>query len=1028
MYKKLGDNISTRILAYTGLANAATATLEHDIKAPFAEYRYDLYLLTGSDPWSLTRVTSSTSPSLSQFTIVANGTNPTTHIDVTNNSGASRDFALVLIMDPLYLKEGDIKDVDITTTAPEDGQALVYDSVSSKFKPGASGDSSFKLASIATSTLTLKGGYLPLSDGREIGTYDGSGTTESDYGTDIAVNLTTILGASPANATTYYLYIDLDSIGSAVTLTDSGRKLYGIAASDTSKLSLSTTTPDLINRARYRVLGLIRSATTGNAWTGTGATFKTWSTKLHDNSPLAISPVVYTDEDHSIGTVGSAGQLATYGIQVAGDFPGSASLSSFYTLDTDGTDASGNAKTFTAGGSPTFLDVGLFGKEKVYKGSSSSSRMSRTGDTDFNINLASGAISFGGWFKSETDSFGTSASSKYLMYLGLTTGACGIQVGGTDVRFTNQSGSITAGTPKAAIGGGWHFFAAVISAGSVSFYVDGQLAATNSGLTGQQTTGDFFIGNDNGLASGFLGSINHVFISRQALTESQINTLYSKRFKKAQLAGGHVLSSDSFPLNSLLNKVSFFPLTSTSSASDGSVNAKNLTSGSASSNTAIGISGASDAVRFTAGQSFFLTGDSYYSPKNIFGVGGWVARDRWSSGSEDVIFFLGDLANNRYAYLSLRDDFIYFYVMVGGTSAEARAYVSTTLVNGSFHHFAATLEGRAIKLYIDGILVAQAAHTTDWLQPSTNHSFYIGKHPSSALFAGRMQHCFFIKDYALTDYDVRKIYSARLDLSGLLPGSTNQQWLADILSEDGLQTYDLNGESFVVDKSPTGKVWVDFGGQSTSDVADRVTLRCKDLGLTAAVVPSTVPFDNTYTSNPTFPITHGLPEVPQLVVMAKNASSEWVTLDSEGIVKATSTQILGDLSNLFTLGYTSVRVKGIVGNSATGVKLAGTANDGLLGAQQYEAFTSIKTSNYTAVRGDKVKTNTTSAGFTITMPASPQAGDKVEVFDSYGTWSTNNITIASTLIEGVIQTYTFDVSGASVTLEYVDATQGWRIF
>jgi len=52
----------------------------------------------------------------------------------------------------LYLsREGVFKDVDIyltVSTRRREAQALVYESSTSRFKPGASGDSSFKLQSV----------------------------------------------------------------------------------------------------------------------------------------------------------------------------------------------------------------------------------------------------------------------------------------------------------------------------------------------------------------------------------------------------------------------------------------------------------------------------------------------------------------------------------------------------------------------------------------------------------------------------------------------------------------------------------------------------------------------------------------------------------------------------------------------------------------------------------------------------------------------------------------------------------------
>ena len=56
---------------------------------------------------------------------------------------------------------------------------------------------------------------------------------------------------------------------------------------------------------------------------------------------------------------------------------------------------------------------------------------------------------------------------------------------------------------------------------------------------------------------------------------------------------------------------------------------------------------------------------------------------------------------------------------------------------------------------------------------------------------------------------------------------------------------------------------------------------------------------------------------------------------------------------------------------------------------------SIKTSGFTAVNGEGYFCNTTSAAFTMTLPASPSAGDIVAVKDYANTFDTNNLTVCS---------------------------------
>tara|TARA_B100001939_G_C16895499_1_gene597402 strand:- start:24 stop:1421 length:1398 start_codon:yes stop_codon:yes gene_type:complete len=90
--------------------------------------------------------------------------------------------------------------------------------------------------------------------------------------------------------------------------------------------------------------------------------------------------------------------------------------------------------------------------------------------------------------------------------------------------------------------------------------------------------------------------------------------------------------------------------------------------------------------------------------------------------------------------------------------------------------------------------------------------------------------------------------------------------------------------------------------------------------------------------------------------------------------------------------------------------------------------TTAKTASFTAVSGRGYFVNTTSAAITVTLPASPSAGNIVSVSDYAKTASTNNITIArnSSNIDGSANDLVLSTAGLAVTLVYVDATKGWK--
>jgi hypothetical protein len=89
---------------------------------------------------------------------------------------------------------------------------------------------------------------------------------------------------------------------------------------------------------------------------------------------------------------------------------------------------------------------------------------------------------------------------------------------------------------------------------------------------------------------------------------------------------------------------------------------------------------------------------------------------------------------------------------------------------------------------------------------------------------------------------------------------------------------------------------------------------------------------------------------------------------------------------------------------------------------------SVQTSGFTAAAGLGYFCNTTSAAFTVTLPASATRGDTIALKDYAGTFATNNVTINRNghNIQGVANNSLISTNRASVVLVYVDTTRGWE--
>jgi len=88
---------------------------------------------------------------------------------------------------------------------------------------------------------------------------------------------------------------------------------------------------------------------------------------------------------------------------------------------------------------------------------------------------------------------------------------------------------------------------------------------------------------------------------------------------------------------------------------------------------------------------------------------------------------------------------------------------------------------------------------------------------------------------------------------------------------------------------------------------------------------------------------------------------------------------------------------------------------------------SVKTSAYTASAGDGIIADSSGGAFTITLPATPSAGDIVSIVDG-AAWATNNVTVArnGSTIEGAAENLTLDVSGLALDLIYDGST--WQLY
>lgn len=92
-----------------------------------------------------------------------------------------------------------------------------------------------------------------------------------------------------------------------------------------------------------------------------------------------------------------------------------------------------------------------------------------------------------------------------------------------------------------------------------------------------------------------------------------------------------------------------------------------------------------------------------------------------------------------------------------------------------------------------------------------------------------------------------------------------------------------------------------------------------------------------------------------------------------------------------------------------------------------------KTTDYTATANDKILADSSSAAFTITLPASPSLNDVIEIADIAGQFSpsgSKNVTVArnSKKIMGEEENLVLDSNCSITKLIFYGDTLGWRVF
>jgi hypothetical protein len=149
----------------------------------------------------------------------------------------------------------------------------------------------------------------------------------------------------------------------------------------------------------------------------------------------------------------------------------------------------------------------------------------------------------------------------------------------------------------------------------------------------------------------------------------------------------------------------------------------------------------------------------------------------------------------------------------------------------------------------------------------------------------------------------------------------------------------------------------------------------------------------------------------------KNVKIEGNDLRSNDYKASDGGNIINQSGTTITIGASGDTINLASGASQSGFGRTGTVN----------WDTTVKTAGFTGVSGNGYFIDTTSGPITVNLPASPNAGDIMALADYAGTAATNNITIGrnSSNITGIAENGLIQTNRDSLTMVYIDGTQGW---
>jgi len=477
-WTKIGDHIPGRFFTASPVTGSGgTVDFIHNFSVDISELSFILYSLT-TGPILSTKMVSGGTPDLDDFPITATPGSLTTSVRVTNNSGGDEDVSLLIL---------------------HNGQAS-----------GSGGDPSFRVASL-TAGGTIK--YLAGTIGNDV---DG---VEYQIAADTTVDIS---GVVISNGD-FNIYLDRELIADAAVV--AGRKVVTIVPS--TDFVYITTTNDEVDRIRFKHIGgLERTAGVfSNEYT---------ASQNSKGGPAQLAAIEFEKTALAIGEIGSSDQFKGLHILDVNSFDLAlaSAVGSFWNLNADVNDDSGNGETLTNNGTTGFTATNILGFAFAAAALDGSAKYFSLAGAFIDTLSKAQVFAMGVAVKAADWTPGGGIDEIINIATDGTTPLIKIRIQTNgDVTLDDSSGTILTISNPGLIDGIYNHFAVVNDGTDWSLYINGALVGTvansTGGATGSQTLG---IGADGETgANGILGDVEQAFVIKANLGAKAIRKIAAAR-------------------------------------------------------------------------------------------------------------------------------------------------------------------------------------------------------------------------------------------------------------------------------------------------------------------------------------------------------------------------------------------------------------------------------------------------------------------------------------------------------------------